>query len=96
MYGTIAKMRVKPGMEGKLLEMAKTEDQISIPGYVNSIIYRMDGNPNELYMVVVFESKEAYMKNADSPEQDARYRGFVQALDGDPEWHDGEIIYSKM
>jgi hypothetical protein len=43
---------------------------------------------------VAFESKEAYQKNAASPEQNARYEEYRALLDADPEWHDGEIIAS--
>jgi quinol monooxygenase YgiN len=53
----------------------------------------MDANPNELYLVAVFESKEAYESNANSPEQDARFREMMEMLAAEPEWHDGEIIY---
>ena len=94
MYGTVAKMRVKTGMEEKLLEVTKSEDMMNIPGLVSTTVYRLDSNPSEYIMAVVFESKEAYTKNADSPEQDARYREFVAFLEGAPEWQDGEIVYS--
>jgi quinol monooxygenase YgiN len=67
---------------------------MGIPGLVSTTVYQMDSDPNELLMAVVFESKEAYVKNADSPEQDARYRQFVALLDAEPEWHDGAVIYN--
>ena len=94
MYGTVARFRVKTGMEEKFLAMTKSEDQIGIPGHINTTVYRMDADSREYYMVVRFESKDAYTKNADSPEQDARYREFVELLEAEPEWHDGEIIYT--
>jgi hypothetical protein len=93
MYGTVAKMRVKPGMEQQLIELSKDEDMVGIPGLVSSIIYKMDSDPNEYYLAVIFESKDAYDKNADSPEQHARYQEYMKCLEGDPEWHDGEIVY---
>ena len=95
MYGTVAKMRAKQGMVQKLQDLTAREDMRSIPGLVNTIVYQMDNDPNELIMVVLFESKEAYVKNADSPEQNARYQEFVALLEGQPEWNDGEIIYSS-
>jgi hypothetical protein len=94
MYGTVAKMRVKPGMLDKLKELTGREDMVGIPGLVNTIVYQMDSDPNELIMAVLFENKELYVKNADSPEQDARYREFVDLLEGPPEWNDGEVVYS--
>jgi len=43
---------------------------------------------------VLFESKEAYVANAGSPEQHQRYLRMREMLVSDPEWHDGEIIAS--
>jgi hypothetical protein len=36
--------------------------------------------------------KEAYWANAHSSEQDARYRQWLPLLEGEPDWHDGEIV----
>ena len=93
MYGTVARIRIKPGMERKLMELAGQWEG-TWPGSVASYIYRMDAGDNEYYLAVVAESKEAYFANANSPEQDARYREMLQYLDGEPEWHDGEIVYA--
>jgi hypothetical protein len=55
----------------------------------------MDSDPNEYYLVAVFDSKESYFANANSPEQDARYRKMLDLLTSEPEWHDGEVVYSE-
>jgi quinol monooxygenase YgiN len=94
MYGTIARFRVKPGMEEQLRSQMSAYEHLKVPGFVKTSIYRMDADSSEFYMAVAFESKDAYVKNAQSPEQDARYREFVALLEGPPEWHDGEIVYS--
>ena len=94
MYGTVARLQVKPGAEKQLIEMSQNDMDSQMRGYVGQYVYRMDADPNEYYLVVIFESKEAYFANADSPEQDARYRAFRALLEQDPEWHDGEIVYS--
>src|SRR5262245_53528713 len=96
MYGTIARFRIKPGMEQRLSDEMKRYESLSIPGYVGSFVFRMDTDQNVFYMPVVFDSKESYDKNADDPAQDARFREFMELLEGEPEWHDGEIIYSDM
>jgi quinol monooxygenase YgiN len=93
MYGTIARMRIKPGKEAELRRLGN-EMAPQIPGFVFQHVYRMDADPNECYLVVAFESKEAYRANAGSPEQAARYGQFRALLDADPEWHDGEIVDS--
>lgn len=94
MYGTIARLRLKPGAEKKLLEISQSESGLKIPGYIAQYVYRMDNDPNEYYLVVLFDNRESYFANADSPEQDARYREFRSLLEADPEWHDGEIVFA--
>ena len=96
MYGTVAKMKVKPGMMDKLRETSMNEEQMSIPGLVNTYVYQMDADPNTLMLAVVFTDKEAYLKNAISPEQNARYEQMVALLEGPPEWNDGEIVYPEQ
>ncbi len=93
-YGTVARMRVKGGMLEELRKMTEAEDMMDVPGYVATLVYQMDEDPDELYMAVVFDSKESYTANANSPEQDARYQDFIRLLEGVPEWHDGTIIYN--
>lgn len=91
MYGTVAHMRIKPGAEGQLTQQLKEFEGLKVPGFVMTHLYRMDSDPNEYYMAVVFDTKEAYLANARSPEQDARYQQMRALLASDPEWHDGEI-----
>jgi len=81
-------------MEGRLNELVRSYGQLKIPGHVNTTVFRMDANPSELLMTVVFDGKDSYVKNADSPEQERRYRQMLELLQGEPEWHDGEVIYS--
>lgn len=94
MYGTIAKFRVKAGKEQELRKLTESDVE-QIPGIVFENVYRMDDDPQNLYIVVGFESKEAYRKNAESPDQHQRYLKYRELLEEDPEWHDGEIIHSR-
>ena len=95
MYGTIARLRVKSRMEDQfrqlLQEQAHPFESGQVAGFVTSYIYRMDADPGDYYIAAVFESREAYLANAQRPEQDARYRQWLPLLEGEPEWHDGEI-----
>ena len=93
MYGTIARMRLKPGMEERFREV-EFADATEIPGFLFSHMYRMDAGGNEYYLVVGFESREAYRRNAESPEQHQRYLQYRELLEEEPEWHDGEVIFS--
>ncbi len=94
MYGTVARMRVKPGMEAKLKEDMAQYEGLKIAGFVSTMVYRMDRDPNELYMAVAFRDKASYVANARDPKQDERFRKMREFLAADPEWHDGEIIAS--
>jgi quinol monooxygenase YgiN len=94
MYGTVARMRIKPGKLEDLRTLSQDQGTTSIPGHVFFHVYQMDADPNECYLVVGFESREAYRKNAESPEQAGRYAAIRALLDADPEWHDGEIVDS--
>ena len=96
MYGTIARLRVKPGMESKIEEYIRKFESRHVPGAIAEYTYRMDSNPNEVYLAVVFDSRESYRTNAESPEQDAEYRQLLDLLVEEPEWHDGEIIHSRV
>ena len=81
MYGTVARLRLKPGMEEQFIAFDLHEQAVNIPGHVGVYVYRMDNEPNVYYLAVAFESKEAYVANANSPEQDARYREMLALLE---------------
>jgi quinol monooxygenase YgiN len=96
MYGTIGRFHIKPGMEAQFRQLIEEQGRAfeagQVPGFVVSYGYRMDADLNEYYLAVVFESRETYWANAQSAEQDARYRQWLPLLAGEPAWHDGEIV----
>ncbi len=67
MYGTVARMRAKPGAETQLAEQMRIFEEAHIDGAVGSYVYRMDSDPSEYYLAVIFSSKEAYVANANAP-----------------------------
>jgi quinol monooxygenase YgiN len=93
MYGTVARMRLKAGMEQELARQLADFEAMDTPGFVRTTLYRMDANGNELLMAVVFADKDAYVANAQSPEQDARYQAMRALMESDPERNDGEVIH---
>ena len=95
MYGTVARMRFKPGQAAAAQAFMRQSESRPVPGAVAVYVYQMDADPNEIYMAAVFDSKETYVANAASPEQDAEYRQLLSFLDGPPEWHDGEIVVAQ-
>ena len=91
MYGTIARLRVTPGKQDELRRFGK-EGADNLPALAFEYVMQSDADPNEMWLVVGFESRDAYKTNADSPEQHERYVQFRALLDADPEWHDGEFV----
>jgi quinol monooxygenase YgiN len=92
MYGTIARFRLKPGMENALMEQLRAFEGLKVPGFIMTYLYRMDSDPQEYYMVVLFQDRATYISNAESPGQDAYYRKMRALMESDPEWHDGEVV----
>ena len=95
MYGTVARWRVK---EGKGPELERVSDELMRdrpPGSLAVYVFRADANPNEYWVAGIFESREAYTTNSATPEQDARFRRLSELMEGDPEWHDGEIVVHR-
>ena len=90
MYGTIAQVKIDPA---KIEELKALGDSMgTAPGQVARYVYQMDADPGVLFLVAVFESKEAYWANAQSPEQNERFMQLRALLIEDPHWHDGEIV----
>ena len=61
-------------------------------GQVARYIYQMDADPGEIFLVAIFESRDAYWANANSPEQNERFMQMRALLLEEPQWHDGEIV----
>lgn len=95
MYGTIMRGRLKPGAEASMLELMDEFVARHVPGSVAQYTYRMDADPSVYMSAVIFESKEAYFANANAPDQDAMYQRMAALFVGEPEWHDGEIVYPR-
>lgn len=93
MYGSVARLRLQPGRERELIEELTGFEAARVPGFVGTMLYRLDARGNEYMMVATFASKSAYQANAASAQQDGRFRRLRALLESDPEWNDGELIY---
>lgn len=96
MYGTVAKFTFKPGMQEPFMAAMDAEQGDPDPGSVAVFGFTSDEDPDVGYMVAVFKSKEAYRKNADRPETNARFERMMEFMASEPEWHDGEVVYSEI
>jgi quinol monooxygenase YgiN len=96
MYGTVARMKVTPGKMDEFIAFSKEFAAQDRPkGYLGEHIFRLDSDPNQVMMVVLFEDKASYHANANDPEMDKQYQRYRAMLEADPEWNDGEIIYNS-
>lgn len=96
MYGTVARIKIKPELLDEALEFLQRDESEDNPGAVSIYLYQMDTDPTEFYMVVAFEDKEKYFANANDPRTDAQYKEMARFFADEPQWHDGEIVYSQM
>ena len=92
MYGTIARFRIKPGVKDEFVRAMDGFGGDFIPGWQADYYFQMDKDPDEFFLVAVFQDRETYQANADSPDQHERYLKFRSFLVADPEWHDGFIV----
>jgi hypothetical protein len=88
MYGTVARMRAKPGAIDGLMRFGEAEP----PGSVALLVFQLDADPNEFILVAAAESEEAYRAIAESPEQHERFLEMMQYLEAEPEWNDGAVV----
>lgn len=90
MYGTVAKSRVKPENREALRKTLEREEYGDVEGFVTSYTLFEDDS-DVAWLFAVFQDKQTYDANADSPEQHERYLAYRAYLEEEPEWHDGEV-----
>jgi|TARA_B100001964_G_scaffold223853_1_gene270181 heme-degrading monooxygenase HmoA len=95
MYGTIFNLRVKAGHERDLLETVDDRNA-EIKGAVAWFLMRPDDKNADLVGVAVFESKEAYVANANSQEQHEAFTKMMEHLVAEPNWTDGEYVRADI
>ena len=92
MYGTLARMRIRPGSESALQELEsewfRTRGR-SVKGAGPTYILAPDGDSVTRWLVAIFDDEASYKANANDPEQDSWYRRMREHLVEDPEWIDG-------
>jgi len=96
MYGTVARMRVKPGMGAQLEQLSSEYESLDVDGHVATYVFKLDSGPDDYYLIAIFRDRESYTTNAGDPAQDARFRRMREVLADDPKWHDGEVAWSMV
>ena len=75
-----------------LLKEWTTDRKPKVRGALDGYVLKMDAEPRDWILVALFEDKESYFDNAGDPEQDAWFRRFMEHLEEEPQWHDGEVL----
>lgn len=96
MYGTVARVRLLPGALPAMNALFDQFKAANVKGALGELMYRMDDDPDEYFMVAIFDSRESYRANAEDPAQHERFLAMRALLQGDPEWHDGEIVLGAL
>jgi heme-degrading monooxygenase HmoA len=96
MWGTIARMRLRPDIPEEYLRRQLEALKFGrMPGWVRSEFFRSAQDPGELWLVAMWDDEESYRANADSESQHAVYMTIRACLESDPEWHDVDEYVSK-
>jgi quinol monooxygenase YgiN len=90
MYGSISRLKVKPGKWEALRQSAEAGPQAEGPGAV--AVLRTDADSDEYYVMMVAESEKAYRANSERPDMHEAYLERLQWLQSEPEWHDGKVL----
>ena len=91
MYGTCARMVVKPENRDAIRAVFDRDQPRDMKGYVGSYVLAENDSDN-VWLLAVFEDRATYDANADDPRQDEVYQQYRALLEEEPEWHDGEIM----
>lgn len=98
MFGTVARLKVKPGKGDELIAHGKkwSQERGPVSGEVASYVFKLEGKEDEYLLVGIFQDRETYFENANHPETDRLYREMRELLESDPEWNDGEVIEAPV
>jgi len=92
MFGTVARMKLKPGSFEKMQELMKGFEEREVKGFLFNAVYRSQSDPDEVWLTVGFEDEASYRANANDPQTQQMSQGYQALMAAPPEWHDGEIV----
>ena len=93
-YGSIANIQVKKGHEEELLTVFNSNGP-KPEGMIAWFVMNPD-EKDEWIGVAVFESQDAYVANANRPEQHESFLKMMEHLESEPTWTDGFYVHSEL
>ena len=91
---TSFKFKAKTGERQAVIDIFQRwerERKSKTKGFVRSVLVSKYSDPDEFMVTVVFESKESYDANSNSPEQGDWFTELRSHLTADPDWFDGNL-----
>ena len=67
------------------------ERRPKVRGAVTGYLFELDRDSQDWIMIGIFEDKEAFMSNANDPEQDRWFWRVMEHLESEPQWNDGAV-----
>ncbi len=96
MWGTIARMRLKPDVpEEYLMAQINAAQTERMDGWIETDVYQSAEDPLEVWLIAMFDNEESYRANSESKAQHSMFMMMRACLDSDPEWHDAARAFSK-
>ncbi|MSP22741.1 MAG: hypothetical protein EXR66_06960 [Dehalococcoidia bacterium] len=92
MYGTVARLRCKPGGHECVRAWVDVQNKRGMAGLASTTTYQSDADHSVIWLTVIFENRDAYLANANTPVQDQLYHQMLTGLEEPPEWHDGTVL----
>ena len=94
MYGTLGRMRPKPGKRDELVALLRTPPSgAAANGYRSAFLLKADEG-DDVVVAMMYEDKDAYTAMVHDPQTDANFGTIMELLEGEPTWTDGEWIAS--
>src|SRR2546428_7254867 len=70
MFGTVARMKFKPGAYEKMQDLMKEFEQRQVKGFLLNAVYRSQSDPDEVWLIVGFEDEASYRRQRGGPQTD--------------------------
>jgi len=94
MFGTIGRVRPKPGKDAEFDALHASWKQTvrpKVPGSFLELVGRPNDRPSEVVFIALAQDEETYRRLADLPEQHEFYQRMVDLLEAPPTWEDVEL-----